>query len=278
MNTASNDELAGLNAVVTGSSSGIGRAIALQLADGGANVLVHAGKSHNAAAAVAADIVARGCMAHVVVEDITDVAGQDAFFAEVRRCYDAVDIWVNVAGADVLTGEATSWSFEQKLEQLWRVDVVATARLSRMAGDWMRSTSSTDGTAGSTADAAGSVRKTAGALLTIGWDQVEFGMAGDSGQLFAATKGAIMAFTKSLSLSLAPDVRVNCLAPGWIKTSWGATASPAWQDRARRESQLGRWGTPEDVAQMARFLVSPRAAFISGQIVNVNGGFRPSHQ
>ena len=98
-----------------------------------------------------------------------------------------------------------------------------------------------------------------GSIVTMGWDQAETGMEGDSGELFAATKGAIMAFTRSLALSLAPEVRVNALAPGWIKTAWGESASAAWQDRVLRETPLARWGTPEDVARVARFLVGPDA-------------------
>ena len=99
-------------------------------------------------------------------------------------------------------------------------------------------------------------------------------MEGDSGELFAASKGAVMAFTRSLARSLAPSVRVNCVAPGWIRTAWGEGASAAWQDRARRESMLGRWGTPEDVAAAVHWLVSPDAAFVTGQVLAVNGGFR----
>jgi 3-oxoacyl-[acyl-carrier protein] reductase len=114
-----------------------------------------------------------------------------------------------------------------------------------------------------------------GAILNMGWDGAERGMAGPSGELFAATKGAVMAFSRSLARSLAPEVRVNCLAPGWIKTAWGEAASEVWQQRARRESLLGRWGTPEEVARAARFLVSPDAAFITGQVIAVNGGFDP---
>ena len=108
--------------------------------------------------------------------------------------------------------------------------------------------------------------------MTMGWDQAESGMEGDSGELFAATKGAVMAFTRSLALSLAPGVRVNALAPGWIKTDWGESASSAWQERVLRETPLHRWGTPEDVARVARFLVGPSAGFLTGQIIRVNGG------
>jgi 3-oxoacyl-[acyl-carrier protein] reductase len=106
----------------------------------------------------------------------------------------------------------------------------------------------------------------------MGWDQAETGMEGDSGELFAATKGAVLAFTRSLALSLAPAVRVNALAPGWIKTRWGESASATWQDRVRRETPLARWGAPEDVARVARFLVGPAAAFLTGQTIRINGG------
>jgi len=108
--------------------------------------------------------------------------------------------------------------------------------------------------------------------VTMGWDQAETGMEGDSGELFAATKGAVMAFTRSLALSLAPEVRVNALAPGWIKTAWGQAASSAWDRRVLRETPLARWGTPDDVARVACFVVSPAADFITGQVVRINGG------
>ena len=144
-------------------------------------------------------------------------------------------------------------SFEAKLAELWAVDVRATILLSREIGARMR--------------AAGG-----GVIVNMGWDQAETGMEGDSGQLFATTKSAVMAFTKCLALSLAPEVRVNCLAPGWIRTAWGEQASAAWQDRAVREAALGRWGKPEDVAAVARWLVSPAASFVTGQVIRVNGG------
>jgi 3-oxoacyl-[acyl-carrier protein] reductase len=111
-----------------------------------------------------------------------------------------------------------------------------------------------------------------GVILNMGWDQAATGMEGDSGELFAAAKGAVMAFSRSLALSLAPDVRVNCLAPGWIQTAWGENASSAWQERVVRETPLRTWGLPEDVAHMARWLVSPAARYVTGQIFRCNGG------
>jgi 3-oxoacyl-[acyl-carrier protein] reductase len=247
---------------VTGSSSGIGRAIALELAAAGAAVVIHARRSADAAQEVAAEIRSAGGQADVALADLADQASHERFVEDAwnwcsQRPSGGVDIWINNAGADVLTGEPARWPFERKLEELWRVDVTATMRLSRLIGARM-------------------VERGRGVILNVGWDQVEQGMAGDSGELFAATKGAIMAFSRSLAKSLAPHVRVNCLAPGWIKTAWGDRASAEWQDRARRESLLERWGTPEDVAHIARFLASPAASFITGQIVAVNGGFRHS--
>jgi 3-oxoacyl-[acyl-carrier protein] reductase len=248
-------ELSGQIAVVTGSSGGIGRAIALELAVAGADVLVHARRSREAAERVAAEIGAVGRNSDVLLYDLTDETAHESFAERAWGWRGGIDIWVNNAGADVLTGEAARWPFERKLEQLWRVDVVACMRLSRLVGARMKARGN-------------------GTIVNIGWDQAEHGMSGDSGELFAATKGAVMAFTRSLAKSLAPEVRVNCIAPGWIKTLWGDRASDYWQQRAQRECLLGRWGTPEDVARAARFLVSPAASFITGQILPVNGGYR----
>ena len=171
----------------------------------------------------------------------------------VWNVWGGIEVWVNNAGADTLTGEAGRWPFERKLRELLAVDVTATMLLSREVGARMKA-------------------RGEGIILNIGWDQADTGMEGDSGQLFGATKAAVMAFSKSLALSLAPEVRVNCLAPGWIRTAWGEEASAVWQQRVLRETPLRRWGTPEDVAATARWLVSPAAQFLTGQVIRINGG------
>jgi 3-oxoacyl-[acyl-carrier protein] reductase len=244
-----------LVAVVSGASGGIGRAVALEFARGGADVVVHAHRQVKEAEGLAQEIRRVGRDAHVLQADLADANACEAFADSAWRWKSRVDVLVNIAGADVLTGEAADWPFEKKLAALWQVDVLATIRLSRTLGQQMKGRGS-------------------GVILNIGWDQSEQGMAGDSGEMFAAVKGAVAAFTRSLAQSLAPQVRVNCLAPGWIKTSWGERASDYWQQRAERQSLRGRWGTPEDVAKAAVFLASPAAEFINGQVIPVNGGFR----
>ncbi len=253
MNDSAN--LAGQTALVTGASGGIGRAIALALATAGADVIVHGNRNQQSLEELAQQIeqldrkvlTIRADLA--VAEDVTKLAN------EAWQWQGKLDLLVNNAGADVLTGEATSWWFEQKLERLWQVDVLSCVALSRALGHQMRDRGS-------------------GSILNIGWDQAERGMAGDSGEMFATIKGAVMAFTRSLAQSLAPEVRVNCLALGWIRTSWGEQTSDYWQERAKQESLRERWGTPADVAAAVRFLASPAADFITGQVIAVNGGFR----
>jgi 2-amino-4-hydroxy-6-hydroxymethyldihydropteridine diphosphokinase len=245
-------ELAGKRALVTGSTSGIGRAIALELAAAGAHVIVH-GRRLPAMAEVCGEVRKQGVQAAGVLGELAEPDRRSSFVEYTWRVWGGVDIWINNAGADTLTGEAADWPFERKLQELWAVDVTATIAMSRYVGQRMK--------------AAGG-----GVIINMGWDRAETGMEGDSGQLFAATKGAVMAFTKSLALDLAPEVRVNCLAPGWIKTAWGQSASKSWQERAVQDTPLGRWGTPEDVGKVARWLASPAAAFLTGQIIRVNGG------
>lgn len=231
--------LAGLRCLVTGSTSGIGRAIAAAFGDEGAEVIYHGRK-----------VLWGG---RCIPADLRDPVACDRLAAEAWDAAGGLDVVVLNAGADTLTGDAARWSFDEKLEALLAVDLKATMRLGRDFGARMKA-------------------RGRGLLLTVGWDQAETGMEGDSGQLFAAVKGAVMCFTRSLALSLAPEVRVNGLAPGWVRTAWGETAPPAWQERVRRETPLGVWGLPEDVAAAAVWLASPAAGFLTGQTIRVNGG------
>lgn len=245
--------LVGKRAVVTGASTGIGREIAWEFASAGADVIIHCRQSLESAESVAGKIRGLGRRAEVITADFAQADELARFVERAWETLGGIDVWVNNAGVDLLTGDDARLSFDEKLQRLLAVDVTSTMRLARLAGKRM-------------------VMESRGVILNIGWDQADRGMGGDSGELFAAAKNAIMGFTRSLAVSLAPAVRVNCIAPGWIRTAWGESASDKWQQRVIDETPLGRWGTPEDVAKLARFLASDDAAYLTGQVININGG------
>ncbi len=246
--------LAGKRGVVTGASSGIGREIARETARCGADLVIHGRKSLKALEELREELTLE---TGVKIEiEMADLGREEAYEPFVQRCwnrFDAIDFWVNNAGVDLLTGEAAKWGYSKKLTALWEVDVRSTVLLSKLVGEKMRSVGQ-------------------GAIVNIGWDQADRGMEGDSGELFATAKNAIMGFSRSLAVSLAPEVRVNCIAPGWIRTAWGEQVGEKWQERVRLETPLECWGEPIDIARVARFLVSDDARYITGQVWNVNGG------
>ena len=266
--------LQGKRIVVTGGTSGIGQAVAVKLAEQGASVLIHgralSSRSDNVLEQLRSTSTAIGDQDAVHFASFADFGGDLDWQAWVDQVWDQLgpcDGWINNAGGDVLTNEWTECSLADKLDYLWRVDVRATLMLSRAVGARMiDDVQAADLPAGS---------KT---IINVGWDQAAQGMAGDSGELFAATKGAVMAMTRSLAQSMAPHVRVNCVAPGWIKTKWGESTSDYWDQRARSESLMQRWGTAEDVANAMLFLCLPSSGFVSGQVLPVNGGFRMGDQ
>jgi 3-oxoacyl-[acyl-carrier protein] reductase len=185
--------------------------------------------------------------------DLGSRAEGDRLVEQAWSLWDGLDAWLHLAGADTLTGPDSKLPFDDKLDKLWAVDVVSSIRLCRAVGRRMK-------------------ERGRGSIVTMGWDQAETGMEGDSGELFTAIKGAVIAFTKSLALSLAPEVRVNAISPGWIRTAWGESAPKHWQERVLRETPMARWGHPDDIAEACRFLVGPCSGFLTGQVVRVNGG------
>jgi 3-oxoacyl-[acyl-carrier protein] reductase len=239
---------------VTGASSGIGRAIAEAYAAEGAVVLLTHRASPERAREVADAIAARGGRALVRQADLATRDACERLVAEARDELGRVDVWVNNAGADVLTGEAAAWEWERKLDVLLAVDLKGTIACSYAIGEVMRN------------------QERGGAIVNMSWDHVTTGMAGENPQLFAAVKGGVLAFSKSLARSLAPGVRVNVLCPGWIGTSFGEQADPDFRRSVAQKTPLGRWGRPQDVADAALYVASPEAAFVTGQAINVNGG------
>lgn len=262
-------------AAITGCSSGIGRATALEFARRNYDLLLHGYR--NLAGLQQTCRQVREVNGGIQLRCVT------ANIAQERSCRDLVhaafawrptiDVWVNNAGADVLTGAARKLSFGQRLELLWQVDVAGTIRLSRLVAD--RMTAALDSHGGGI-----SGRPQTPSIINMSWDQAALGMEGEPGQLFGTTKSAIAAFSRSLALSNGashgrPAVRVNCVAPGWIKTAWGeSSAADYWDRRATRESLLGRWGRPQDVAAAIAWLASPEADFVNGHCLSINGGRR----
>ena len=234
---------------MTGASSGIGRAIAETYAAEGAVVLLTHRASPDRARAVADAIGASVRQADLSTRD-----GCERLVAEAREELGRIDIWVNNAGADVLTGDAAQWEWERKLDLLLAVDLKGTIACSYAIGEIMRA------------------QERGGVIVNMSWDHVTSGMAGENPQLFSAVKGGVLAFSKSLARSLAPAVRVNVLSPGWIETSFAEQSDSEFRRSVADDTPLRRWGRPQDVADAALYLASPDAAFITGQAININGG------
>lgn len=246
--------LAGANVLVTGASTGIGRAIAIAAARAGADVALTYRTGERDARAVAAEIERHGRRAHVFQLDLAVVESIAALGAAVQRTFEHVDVWINNAGADILTGAAADRPDLEKLDTLLAVDLRGTILASWEAARIMRD------------------QPRGGVILNMSWDHVLTGMAGRNPQMFAAVKGGVLGFSRSLARSLAPRIRVNILAPGWIETAFGGELDPERRRDVAHATPLGRWGTPDDVAHAAIFLASPDASFITGQTLLVGGG------
>jgi len=246
--------LTGRAVVVTGAGSGIGRAIALAAARSGADVAITYRENERGARQVEREIAALGRRAVVCRLDLTDEPSIDALGATALKAFGRLDVWVNNAGADILTGSARDLSDVQKLDLVLDVDLRGTILASWRAAAIL------------------GAQPEGGVIINMSWDHVRTGMGGLNPQIFTAAKGGIAAFSRSLARSVAPRVRVNVLAPGWIETSFGAGLDEEARRAVSVSTPLQRWGTPEDVAGTAIFLASPAASFLTGQTILVGGG------
>jgi len=245
--------LAGKVAVVTGASSGIGQAIALACAKAGADLVVSYQHNRQGIDETVRRVGEAGRVAVPVQVDVSREADVERLSRAVQEHFGRVDVWINNAGADILTGRGAKLSRAEKLDLLLAVDVRGTVVASWAAVGLMRA-------------GAG------GVILNMSWDHVTQGMKGENPILYSVAKGAIASFSRSLAREVAPAIRVNILAPGFIETAFGEEADPTWREEVVARTPMARWGVPEDVAQAAVFLASDAAGFLTGQTLAVNGG------
>lgn len=245
--------LAGRHTVVTGASSGIGRAIGAAYAREGASVLLGYRRNRAGAEQAAEAIRKAGGEASVGQVDVAKEEEVARFVGEAFALRGRIDVWVNNAGADILTGEGRALSDTEKLDLALRVDLRGTALCSWPVAERMR------GQGG-------------GVILNLSWDHVASGAPGRLAEIYAAAKGGVLAFSKCLARSFAPEVRVHVLSPGWIATAYADGLAAETRERLVAATPLGRWGTPEEVAHAAVFLASAEAEFLTGTTLMIGGG------
>lgn len=237
-------------ALVTGGSRGIGRAIAVALGEAGAYVVINYRGNQEAAEATLEELHGRGGQGELCRFDVAVEAEVDAAVKKIVDGQGKVDILVNNAGvtSDTLLIRTKAQDWDQVIGTNLKGTVLCTKAVCRAM-----------------------IRQRYGRIVNLSSVVGQTGNAGQS--IYAATKAGILGFTKSVARELAArGITVNAVAPGFIETEMTATLSPQLQEEFLRSIPLGRFGTSEEVAQLVVFLTGPGAAYITGQVMNVNGG------
>jgi 3-oxoacyl-[acyl-carrier protein] reductase len=238
-------------AIVTGASRGIGRATALMLSRTGCHVVINYAEREDAANAVAMEATELGVRAKVFRANVADKSQVEAMIDFTVKEFGRINVLVNNAG--IWKEAAIDAMTEAQLREMMEINVNGTFYACSAVVPQMK-------------------KQKSGSIINIS------STAGQRGEAFhshyAASKGAIISLTKSLAPELAPyNIRVNCVAPGWIDTDMSYDALQS-EEREKILSliPLGRVGTPDELAGAVVFLASSLATFITGEILNVNGG------
>ncbi len=243
-------ELKGKIAVVTGSSRGIGRAIALKLAEMGANVAINYNQSEAAAQEVVKEIAAGGSESIAVKANVSDSEEVKAMFKEITDKWEKVDILVNNAGInrDTLLLRMSEQAWDDVINTNLRSAYLCTRAALRTMG-----------------------RQKQGRIINIASIA---GIMGNLGQTnYSAAKAGIIAFTKSVAREVGQmNITANAIAPGAITTDMTDALKPEIKEFILERIALGRFGEPQEVAELAGFLASDKAAYITGQVLIIDGG------
>lgn len=243
--------LNGKTALITGGSRGIGRATAIMLAQAGCDVAINFVTNEDAAREVEQAARQYGVNTVIVRADLADRRQTEQMIATVVRQFGRLDILVNNGG--IWKEAAIDTMSEIQLREMVDINLNGTFYAITAAVPHMK-------------------KQRSGNIINIS------STAGQRGEAFhshyAATKGAIISLTKSLAPELAPhNIRVNCVAPGWVDTDMSTESLAAPDaDKILNLIPLGRVGTPEEIAGAVLFLASDLSTFITGEILNVNGG------
>ena len=240
--------------VVTGASSGIGRGIAVACAAEGADIVVNYRHSADKADQVVAEIEQLGQRAVAIQADMSVPDDIETLMDTSVQQMQRIDVWVNNAGADILTTSLADASVAEKLDQLIAVDLTGTINACHVVQPYFQQQGS-------------------GVFVNMSWDLAIHGFEGTNPQLFAATKAGVLGFTRSFAKSCGPTIRANVISPGWIATAFVEEAmAKDYYDARIAEIPLARFGRPEDVATAVVFLASDESAYITGEVIKINGG------